>query len=74
MTFLIPFPAAQVQKALDLLEERSKLGRLLPLGGDGAGVVGAAPGTQHYGKVSEPNELHSGCIIVLAWMSVAPGQ
>lgn len=57
MTFLIPFPAAQVQKALDLLEERSKLGRLLPLGGGGAGVVGAAPGTQHYGRVSGSKQL-----------------
>ena len=71
---MIPLPAAQVQKALDWPEERSKLGKLLPLGGGGAGVVGAAPGTQHYGKVSEPNQLHSGCIIVVTSMSFAPGQ
>ena len=73
MTFLIPLPAAQVQKALDWPEERSKLGRLLPLGGGGGGV-GAVPGTQHYRNLAGQISCDAGGISVLTSMSVAPGQ
>ena len=62
---MIPLPAAQVQKALVWPDERSKLGRLLPLGGGGVGVGGAAPGTQHYGRFSELDQLQfwtHGCV------------
>ena len=47
MTFLMPLPAAHVQKLLDWAEERSKLGRLLPLGGGGVELD-----TQHCDSVS----------------------
>ncbi len=46
MTFLMPLPAAHVQKLLDWADERSKLGRSLPLGG------GLELDTQHYDLVS----------------------
>ena len=71
MTFLMPLPAAHVQKLLDGAAERSKLERSLPLGGGGEGVE--EPDTQHCDMISYP------CSKVvlskqLASISLGPGQ